>query len=97
MGSSLQAELEFNVPTETFDALNSLDDDLRFVMITSSAKVYKLATGGVTKIAVTVSPHSKCERCWHYRADVGADAAHPTICSRCVSNLFATGEARHFA
>lgn len=97
VGSSLQAELEFNVPTETFDALNSLDDDLRFVMITSSAKVYKLVTGGVTKISVTASPHSKCERCWHYRADVGADAAHPTICTRCVSNLFATGEARHFA
>ena len=97
VGSSLQAELEFNVPTETFDALNSLDDDLRFVMITSSAKVYKLATGGVTKIAVIASAHSKCERCWHYRADVGADVAHPTICTRCVSNLFATGEARHFA
>ncbi|MFM2434561.1 MAG: hypothetical protein RL063_540, partial [Pseudomonadota bacterium] len=87
----------FNVPTETFDALNSLDDDLRFVMITSSTKVYKLPAGGVTKIAVIASPHSKCERCWHYRADVGADGEHPSICTRCVSNLFANGEARHFA
>ncbi|RYY70673.1 MAG: hypothetical protein EOO24_49540, partial [Comamonadaceae bacterium] len=40
------------------------------------------------------SADTKCERCWHWRADVGADPAHPTICGRCVSNLFGAGEAR---
>jgi isoleucyl-tRNA synthetase len=49
------------------------------------------------EIAVTQSPHEKCERCWHYRADVGADAEHPGICGRCVSNQFGTGEHRQFA
>jgi isoleucyl-tRNA synthetase len=41
--------------------------------------------------------HAKCERCWHYRADVGQDAAHPTLCGRCVSNLYGAGETRTVA
>jgi isoleucyl-tRNA synthetase len=26
----------------------------------------------------------KCERCWHWETDVGANAEHPTLCGRCV-------------
>jgi isoleucyl-tRNA synthetase len=48
-------------------------------------------------LRVTPSTHEKCERCWHYRADVGADPAHPGICGRCVSNEFGEGESRKFA
>jgi isoleucyl-tRNA synthetase len=48
-------------------------------------------------VEVTPSPHPKCERCWHWRADVGSDAAHPAICGRCVSNLFGNGEPRSHA
>ncbi|HPX87965.1 MAG TPA: isoleucine--tRNA ligase [Methylophilaceae bacterium] len=97
VGSSLQAELDFYVTGETYDALSRLEDDLRFVTITSSAKVYKVASEAEQKILVKPSAHQKCDRCWHYRADVGADAAHPHICGRCVSNLFGKGEARKYA
>lgn len=97
VGSSLQAELAFYATEATYDALSSLAEDLRFVMIVSSAKVYKVATEAEQKIAVTASTHAKCGRCWHYRADVGSHADHPTICSRCVSNLLGAGEARKYA
>jgi isoleucyl-tRNA synthetase len=97
VGSSLQAELEFHVAEASYTALNSLGDDLRLVMITSAARVYKVPSANEQKIIVSASKHLKCDRCWHYRADVGADSAHPTICARCVSNLFGTGEARHYA
>ncbi len=97
VGSSLQAELEFFVTDVTFDALSSLAEDLRFVMIVSSAKVTKVATEAEQKIFVRPSTHVKCGRCWHYRADVGAHAEHPSICGRCVSNLFDAGEERSFA
>jgi isoleucyl-tRNA synthetase len=97
VGSSLQAELEFHVAPETYEALSSLHDDLRFVMITSSATTYKVADASAQKILVKPSTHQKCDRCWHYRADVGSDAAHPTICGRCVSNLFGSGEVRKYA
>ncbi|HZE90850.1 MAG TPA: zinc finger domain-containing protein [Rhizobacter sp.] len=39
----------------------------------------------------------KCDRCWHYRDDVGHDPAHPTICGRCTSNLYGAGERRRVA
>jgi isoleucyl-tRNA synthetase len=74
-----------------------LGDDLRFVTITSNAKVYKVTNDTEQKISVKPSKYTKCERCWHYRADVGSHADHPTICGRCVSNLFGAGEVRTYA
>jgi isoleucyl-tRNA synthetase len=97
VGSSLQAELEFHVAGEAFAALSSLQDDLRFVTITSAATTYQVADAAAHKILVKPSAYQKCDRCWHYRADVGSDAAHPTICGRCVSNLFGSGEVRTYA
>ncbi|MBP6321588.1 MAG: hypothetical protein KA353_05255, partial [Giesbergeria sp.] len=57
----------------------------------------ELIAGSAQQISVTASLDTKCERCWHYRADVGHDAAHPTLCSRCTSNLFGAGEHREHA
>jgi isoleucyl-tRNA synthetase len=42
---------------------------------------------GLLWVQVTPSTATKCERCWHYRDDVGQTAEHPTLCGRCVSNL----------
>ncbi len=97
LGSSLQAELTFYVGGESFKALNSLSDDLRFVMITSSAMVVERQDESLEMVLVHPSTHKKCERCWHYRADVVSRAEHSTICERCVSNLFGAGEVRKYA
>jgi len=88
VGSSLQAVLTFNASGPSYDALASLGEDLRFVMITSEANLAEVATQAEQKITVQQSAQSKCERCWHYVADVGTHAEHPTICGRCVGNLF---------
>ncbi len=97
VGSSLQAELEFYVSNDSFEAMNSLGEDLRFVTITSSAKVVKVAKESEQKIVVSASKYKKCERCWHYVADVGSDVEHPTICKRCVTNLFGKPQRRIYA
>jgi isoleucyl-tRNA synthetase len=97
IGSSLQAELEIRASGDKYALLNSLGDDLKFVFITSQATVTQVGSEAEEAVVVTPSPHQKCERCWHYRADVGAHADHPGICGRCVSNLFGNGEARKFA
>ncbi|MDB5946704.1 MAG: Isoleucyl-tRNA synthetase, partial [Ramlibacter sp.] len=98
VGSSLQAKVELTVPMashgELWTALASLGDDVKFVFITSAMS---LVAGDTMAVKVTPSEDVKCERCWHWRADVGMDAAHPTICGRCVSNLSGAGEAREFA
>ncbi|WP_454689705.1 isoleucine--tRNA ligase [Achromobacter aloeverae] len=95
IGSSLQAEVDIDAAGEDLALLRSLGDDLRFVLIVSRADVHESA--GELDIRITPSTHAKCERCWHYRADVGADKAHPLICGRCVSNLFGAGEKRDHA
>jgi isoleucyl-tRNA synthetase len=94
IGSSLQAEVAIVAPEPAFTALASLGDDLRFVTITSSAS---LSPGVDLAVAVAPSKYAKCERCWHWRADVGTDSARPTLCGRCVANLFGAGEPRRFA
>jgi isoleucyl-tRNA synthetase len=44
----------------------------------------KSATANVTK-----ADGQKCERCWHWETDIGQNAAHPTICGRCVEAVTA--------
>ena len=74
--------------------LRSLGDDLKFVLIVSEVE---LAEGHSTQIEVNPSHAVKCERCWHYRDDVGVNPEHPTICGRCDSNLHGAGEHREHA
>lgn len=97
IGSSLQAEVEIRAHGAKAALLQSLGDDLRFVMITSQARVTPVSDAADEAIVVTASGATKCERCWHWRTDVGADRAHPTLCGRCLSNLFGAGEARSHA
>jgi isoleucyl-tRNA synthetase len=94
VGSSLQAEAALTAAGEEFAALASLGDDLKFVLMTSAASVSASEALGVQ---VRATGAAKCERCWHWRADVGHDAEHPTICGRCTSNLFGAGETRTVA
>ncbi len=94
VGASLQATVQVTLPAQDHAVLASLGDDLKFVFITSAAS---LAVGDALQVVVTPSTAPKCERCWHYRDDVGSDAAHPTICGRCASNLFGSGETRTVA
>ncbi len=95
VGSSLQAEAVFQGEGPDYELLTSLNDDLRFLLITSSARV-ELGQGE-TRVEVAGLAHDKCERCWHVRADVNADPAHPGLCGRCISNLYGAGEPRSHA
>ena len=94
VGSSLQAEVVLGVNAQDLTLLQGLGEDLKFVLITSAAS---LTLADELSVSVTPSTYQKCERCWHYRADVGANPAHPTICGRCDSNLHGAGETRTVA
>ena len=85
-----------------------LEDELRFVLITSYARVHPLTArpadtpvvdieGGQVAVLARASGHGKCVRCWHHREDVGSHAAHPDLCGRCVENVEGAGETRRFA
>jgi isoleucyl-tRNA synthetase len=101
IGSSLAGEVDLYADGDSRDFLKSFDDDLRFVFITSQARVLDNGQAGTVATAlpdvmlrVSPSPHEKCDRCWHYRADVGNSTEHPALCGRCVANLFGPGEPR---
>ena len=94
VGSSLQARLTISVGGHDLAMLQSLRDDLKFVFITSAVE---LLAGDAMSTTVATSTDAKCERCWHYRADVGHDPAYSTICGRCTSNLYGDGEQRSVA
>jgi isoleucyl-tRNA synthetase len=97
IGSSLQAEVEIRASGARYEALASLDDDLRFVLICSKTTLVKAADAGAEAIIAVPSGHAKCGRCWHWREDVGQNADHPELCGRCVSNLHGAGEVRNHA
>ena len=94
VGSSLQAEVALSVNAADHALLATLGDDLKFVWITSQAALQR---GDTLAVTVTPSAATKCERCWHWRSDVGHDAAHPALCGRCTTNLYGAGESRRIA
>ncbi|RQW24207.1 isoleucine--tRNA ligase [Rhodobacteraceae bacterium CH30] len=94
LGSSLQAELDIVADEALFPLLSSLGEDLKFVFIVSRVR---LSAGDVTTVKVSAADHAKCDRCWHYRSDVGTHAGHGHVCGRCVENIDGKGEVRSYA
>ena len=106
IGSSLDAEVELYCSPDVFDRLSLLEDELRFVLITSYATVLPESQEHADKLPTEIeglelrlkpSSKSKCVRCWHHRADVGINADHPELCGRCVENVDGEGETRLYA
>ncbi len=109
VGGSLDAQVEVFCTAEHFQRLNALGAELRFLFITSEARVKQVdsqpegtrpaASAAKTGIWLRVQPSTapKCVRCWHLREDVGSHADHPQLCGRCVQNVAGPGETRSFA
>jgi len=102
---SLSAEVNLYCEGELAEHLNRLGEELRFVLITSEARVCPVAEAGDAeltayeglRVKVTPAAAAKCERCWHHRPDVGSNPEHPDLCGRCITNVEGQGEARSFA
>lgn len=106
IGSGLDAEIILYAENSNYQQLTNVKQELRFVLITSDAKVLPLSKADNAAqttaiegllIKIEVSKHVKCVRCWQRRSDVGSEANHPDICKRCVENVSGTGEIREFA
>jgi len=110
IGSSLAAEVDLYCDAGLYGVLGRLGDELRFVLITSYARIHPASEKPVDAVDVTLtdsdrqlairvsaSQHGKCVRCWHQREDVGNHADHPELCGRCVDNVAGAGELRQFA
>ena len=106
IGANLDAEVGIYCGREIYDALALIENELRFVLITSDARLYlagdppaeaqhyTLSGNDEIWVSVSASPHAKCVRCWHHREDVGHNPDHPELCGRCVENVEGAGEER---
>jgi len=104
IGGSLEAEITLCCDSALADKLRTLENELRFIFIASSAEVstetlvdaVETEVSGLT-VAVKKASGEKCVRCWHHRDDVGTVIEHEELCGRCVENVDGDGEVRHFA
>jgi isoleucyl-tRNA synthetase len=106
IGSALDAEVKLYCDEKQLSLLKQIEDELRFVFITSYATLHAEADSDpdavdavIEGIRTQVSPSSydKCVRCWHHREDVGSHDKHLELCGRCIENVDAEGETRRFA
>ena len=106
IGSALDAEVSLYCDDEQLTLLKQLEDELRFIFITSYVTLHSESEadeGAVEteikgiKMHVSSSSHDKCVRCWHHREDVGRHDKHPELCGRCVENVDDEGESRRYA
>ena len=106
LGSALEAEVSLYCGPQLQKQLDALGDELRFVLITSKAKVIPEHSGPVDTVATEVpglalkiaaTTQTKCERCWHRCEDVNANKDYPGLCGRCVENVAGRGEERNYA
>lgn len=110
VGSSLQTGITVYADDALFADIARLEDELRFVLLSSYADLKPLAEREESlpvqelegaKFAVKVTAlgdeYHKCVRCWHHREEVGKHPEHPELCDRCVENLSPEGEDRHYA
>jgi isoleucyl-tRNA synthetase len=103
IGSALDAKVTLFVDDSLAADLQSLDGEMRFVLITSAVQIsaFDQAGGSATqsdtqglKVMVETSEDQKCVRCWHRQPEVGSISEHPELCARCVNNIDGDGESR---
>jgi isoleucyl-tRNA synthetase len=109
IGAPLEAEVDIYATPAAYARMNALRDELRFLFITSEARVHKVETPPASAIEATgeglkgvwllvkETEAAKCVRCWHRRPDVGQNPEHPELCGRCEINLSSPGEKRTYA
>ena len=89
IGSSLQGEVDLTAHGSDLALLQSVAEQLPSIFIVSRVGLRASVATTQTELQIAIAPsqHKKCERCWHWRTDIGQDSTHPTICGRCVSSL----------
>jgi isoleucyl-tRNA synthetase len=105
VGGSLATEVTLFCDESLMNSLVKLGDELRFVLISSAARLAPLSTANEAvatdvdglQVRVAASDGEKCSRCWHHREEVGQSLEHPELCFRCIDNVDGNGEVRFYA
>lgn len=96
LGQSLEAKVCLQVPAELLPLLQQYQTQLASYFIVSQVDLVDELSAGVEaeqlpglKLQVLPAEGEKCERCWNFVTNVGANDQHPGICQRCADALIA--------
>ena len=82
IGKGLEATLMIEAGKDLYPMLNDYVDQLPAFFGVSNVWLSEGTTDGV-KVTVDKAMGGKCDRCWKYMMDIGANPAYPTICALC--------------
>ncbi len=92
IGSALEARVVIrSASARDLKYLKEMSEQLPMLFIVSDVEVVEVAdikapVGGIftqTEVIIEQAAGVKCPRCWNYQKDIGTDADHPEVCSRC--------------
>ncbi len=101
IGHSLDAKVTLQLPKELRSLFDGAEEELQFVFIVSAVELANSLDGesdvvtaenmeGV-KIAVSLAPGVKCERCWNFFVSSQSKGEVSSVCPRCVVHLESAG------
>jgi isoleucyl-tRNA synthetase len=91
IGKALDAKVTLGGTTKDFPGQADMDGEVLRELLNVSQLVMDGSTGAVElSISVAKADGQKCERCWHWEEDVGANGEHPTLCGRCLLAIKST-------
>jgi isoleucyl-tRNA synthetase len=85
--ANLEARVAITASGEDYKRLAQYADKLAAFFVVSQVEVKAPAPKSPIAFEVGKAEGAKCERCWNFSTHVGEDAAFPTVCERCSTNL----------
>jgi isoleucyl-tRNA synthetase len=81
IGAPLEAMVRLHAGDELFPLLAKYANELAGLFIVSQVELER--GSGELRVEIERARGEKCERCWKYTTDVGANSAFPTVCAAC--------------
>ena len=86
IGKALDAKIILKGSAQVLgDLTDEEKESLRELLNVSQLILTRQPEGTELTVEAVKADGQKCERCWHWETDVGAEAEHPGICGRCVA------------
>jgi isoleucyl-tRNA synthetase len=86
IGKALDAKIILKGSAQVLgDLTDEEKESLRELLNVSQLILTRQPGGNELSVEAVKADGQKCERCWHWETDVGAEAEHPRICGRCVA------------
>ena len=86
IGKALDAKVILDGSAQVLGELTDEEkESLRELLNVSQLILSRQPEGNELTVEAVKADGQKCERCWHWETDVGAEPEHPLLCGRCVA------------